>query len=251
MHKDIMKYFIGKVIKVNRGGSESRIGKLMDASDDYLALFTEADGLVYYNTQHIKSFTDNMKGEMEFNIVVPNDIQYKKADNFYSLMESLKFQWVSINRGGPEKIEGVLSDIHPDYVSLINKEEIVRLSMFHIQNISYGLKIENAQNEQSNNQASNQSKQSNKQEVSRSSKSERQDGSRSSRSSRSDKESERQSSKSDSDRKKSRQRVQYIPEAPLTDEVIMERANEEDEDVSLSELLSSMEKYLRKVTKKE
>ncbi|MEH7331896.1 spore coat protein [Neobacillus drentensis] len=246
MHNDIMKYFIGKVIKVNRGGSESRIGKLMHASEDHLALFTEDDGLVYYNTQHIKSFTDNMKGQMEFNIVVPNDIQYKKADNFYSLLESLKFQWVKINRGGPEKLEGVLSDIHHDYVSLINKEEIVRLSMFHIKNISYGLKVENAQDQKSNNQASNQSKQSNKQEVYRSSKSEKQNLSQY--------EAEKQSYKSDSDRKKSRQRVQYQEEPltfeePYAEEVMMERAD--DDDVSLSELLSSMEKYLRKVAKKE
>ncbi len=240
-----MKYFIGKVIKVNRGGPESRIGKLMDASEDHVALFTEDDGLVYYNTQHIKSFTDNMKGEMEFNIVVPNDIQYKKADNFYSLLESLKFQWVKINRGGPEKLEGVLSDVHPDYISLINKEEIVRLAMFHITNISYGLKIENAQDQKSNNQASKQSKQSNKQEVYRSSKSERQDVSQY--------EAEK---KSYSDSKKSSQRViNYSQEEPLTleepyeEEVIMERAD--DEDVSLNELLSSMEKYLRKVSKKE
>ncbi|MDN3016067.1 hypothetical protein PH210_07575 [Paenibacillus sp. BSR1-1] len=246
MHNDIMKYFIGKVIKVNRGGSESRIGKLMDASEDHVALFTEDDGLVYYNIQHIKSFTDNMKGQMQFNIDVPDDIQYKKADNFYSLLESLKFQWVKINRGGPEKLEGVLSDIHPDYVSLINKEEIVRLSMFHIKNISYGLKIENAQDQKSNSQASNQSKKSNKQEVYRSSKSYKQDVSQY--------EAEKQAYKSES--KKSRQRVMnynqeetYTEEEPYTEEVMMERTD--DEDVSLSELLSSMEKYLRKVSKKE
>ena len=60
-----MKYFISKVIRVDRGGPESRIGKLMDASDDHIAVFTENDGVVYYNTNHIKSFTDNMKGRDE------------------------------------------------------------------------------------------------------------------------------------------------------------------------------------------
>ncbi|MGZ4159202.1 MAG: hypothetical protein ACXVNF_00155, partial [Neobacillus sp.] len=109
-----------------------------------------------------------MKGQAEFNINVPKDLKYKQADNFQNLLDSLKFQWVSINRGGPEKLEGVLSDVHEDYVSLINKEEIVRLAMFHIRSISYGLKIEKAEdansNNQSNKQADYQSKQSEKQQ---------------------------------------------------------------------------------------
>ncbi len=145
MDKDIMKYFVGNVIKVGRGGPESRVGKLLDASDDHLVLFTEDEGVVYYNSQHIKSFTNNMKGEMKFSTEIPKDFEFKKADNFKILMDSLKFQWVRINRGGPEKLEGVLSEVHPDYVSLINKEEVVRIAMFHIKSVSYGLKIEKAQ----------------------------------------------------------------------------------------------------------
>lgn len=56
---------------------------------------------------------------------------------------------MKINRGGPEKLEGVLSDVNNHFVSLINKEEIVHLSMYHIRNISYGLKLEKAEEEQS------------------------------------------------------------------------------------------------------
>ena len=67
---------------------------------------------------------------------------YKKADKFRKLLESIKFQWVKINRGGPEKLEGVLSDANKHFASLIVKEEVVRFSMNHIRNISYGLKIE-------------------------------------------------------------------------------------------------------------
>jgi spore coat protein B len=62
MNIDINKYFIGKVIRVDRGGPESRIGMLLDASEDHLCLLTEEDGVVYYNTKHIKSFTDKIKG---------------------------------------------------------------------------------------------------------------------------------------------------------------------------------------------
>ncbi|MGG1680365.1 hypothetical protein ACIFOT_32525 [Neobacillus sp. NRS-1170] len=155
MDKDMFKYFLGRVIRVDRGGPESRIGKLMDASDDYIVLLTEDDGIVYYNTHHIKSFTEDIKGQMEFNIEVPKDFEFKKAANFQNLLNSLKFQWVKINRGGPEKLEGVLSDITKDFVSVINKEELVRLPMFHIKNISYGVKIEKDEEAKSYNQSSN------------------------------------------------------------------------------------------------
>jgi spore coat protein B len=149
MDKDIMKSLVGKIIKIDRGGPESRIGKLMDVHEDHLILLTEDDGVVYYNIHHIKSVTENAKEQLEFNIEIPEDFQYKTATNFESLLDSLKFQWVKINRGGPEKLEGVLSDVNKNFVSLINKEEIVRLSMFHIRNISYGLKIEKANDEKS------------------------------------------------------------------------------------------------------
>lgn len=161
MNRDMMKSLVGKAIKVDRGGPESRIGKLLEVFDDHLVLLTEDDGVVYYNTQHIKSVTENAKEELEFKVEIPEGFEYKKADTFQGLLDCLKFQWVKINRGGPEKLEGVLSDVNKDFVSLISKEEIVRLSMFHIRNISYGLKIEKANDEKSENQGNeNQEKMS-------------------------------------------------------------------------------------------
>ena len=74
------------------------------------------------------------------------------ASNFQGLLDSLKFQWVRINRGGPEKLEGVISEINKDFLSLISKEEVVRVSMWHIRNISYGLKIESEKQEESKDQ---------------------------------------------------------------------------------------------------
>jgi spore coat protein B len=75
------------------------------------------------------------------------------------MLGSLMYQWVKINRGGPEKLEGVLGEVTNDYVALINKEEIVRLSMFHIRNISYGLKIEKPEEEETSEEQGKQSKQ--------------------------------------------------------------------------------------------
>lgn len=142
MNRDMMKSLVGKIVKIDRGGPDSRIGKLMDVYDDHLVLLTEDDGVVYYCTHHIKSVTENAKDQLEFDIEVPEEFEFKKADSFQGMLSSLMYQWVKINRGGPEKLEGVLGEVATDYVSLINKEEIVRLSMFHIRNISYGLKVE-------------------------------------------------------------------------------------------------------------
>ncbi|MEH6906408.1 hypothetical protein [Neobacillus drentensis] len=154
MDKDTMKCFIGKVIKVDRGGPESKIGMLMDASDDLIVLLTEDDGLVYYNSKHIRSFTDNIKGSMKLSIEVPKDFKFIKAANFKELLDSLKFKWIKINRGGPEKLEGVLTEVENDSVFLINNQEIVRLSLIHIRSISYGLIVEKAEEEKADKQKS-------------------------------------------------------------------------------------------------
>ena len=152
MNRDMMKSMVGKIIKIDRGGPESRIGKLMDVYDDHLVVLTEDDGVVYYCTHHIKSVTENAKEQLEFNIEVPEGFEFKTAENFNGMLGSLMYQWVKINRGGPEKLEGVLGEVTNDYVAIINKEEIVRLSLFHIRNISYGLKIEKPEEEASEDQ---------------------------------------------------------------------------------------------------
>ena len=108
--------------------------------------------MVYYNTHHIKSVTENSKDTIDLGIEIPEDFEFKTACKFPRLLDSLKFQWVRINRGGPEKLEGVISEINKDFVSLISKEEVVRVSTYHIRNISYGLKIESEKQEESNDQ---------------------------------------------------------------------------------------------------
>jgi hypothetical protein len=142
MGKDLTKYFQDRVIKVDRGGPESSIGMLMDASEEYLCLLTEEDGIVYHNTKHIKNFTDNLKEQFKFDVDVPKDFEFKKAKNFKDLLKSLKYRWVNINRGGTESVEGVLCEVKNDLVCLVNNGEIVRIAMSHIKNVSYGVKIE-------------------------------------------------------------------------------------------------------------
>jgi spore coat protein B len=142
MNKDLITSLMNKVVRIDRGGPESRIGKLLAVEDDHITLLTEDDGVVYYMTHHIKSITDNAKQGLEFNIEVPENFEFLRANNCKSILEKLRFHWVQINRGGPETLEGVLNEANDDFVTIISNEEIIRLSMFHIRNISYGVKIE-------------------------------------------------------------------------------------------------------------
>jgi hypothetical protein len=136
MSKDLTKYYQDKVIKVDRDGPESRIGMLLDGGEDYIALLTEEDGVVYYNTHHIKSITENMKGRLKFDVEDPEDFGIIKAENFKELLETLVFSWVKINRDYPETVEGILCEVKNDFVYLVNNEEIICIAIFHIKNVS-------------------------------------------------------------------------------------------------------------------
>ena len=146
MEKEMMNLFVGKTIKVDRGGPESRSGKLLAVFEDFFVLLTESDGVVFFKTNHIRSITESAKDDMKFDLKVPKKFEFKTAENFVKLLESIRFQWVRINRGGPESFEGVLSEVNKHFASLIVKEEVVRVSMKHIRNISYGLKVETSKN---------------------------------------------------------------------------------------------------------
>ncbi|MCL6573536.1 MAG: hypothetical protein K6T88_17935 [Bacillus sp. (in: Bacteria)] len=155
MDREMMNQHIGKTIRVDRGGPESRSGKLLAVFEDHFVLLTESDGVVYYKTNHVRSITESSKDDMKFGLKVPDKFDYKTAENFLKLLEGIRFQWVKINRGGSESLEGVLSDVNKNFASLIVKEEVVRFSMKHIRNISYGLMIKKSKKEDSGKSSSN------------------------------------------------------------------------------------------------
>ncbi|KOO49510.1 hypothetical protein ABE042_20370 [Viridibacillus arvi] len=148
MNKEIMLSLLHKVIKVDRGGPESRIGFLLAAEDDYFALLTEADGVTYYRTQHVKSITIDAKEGLKFALEIPENFEYITGGDFSSILNSLKYSWIKVNRGGPEMLEGVLDEVGTDYVIIIANEEVIRLSMFHIRSLSYGAKVEKVKGEE-------------------------------------------------------------------------------------------------------
>lgn len=137
--KEYLNTLVGKHIKVDRGGPESRSGLLLDVKDDFFTLLTEKDGVIYYNLQHIKSLTRDPKKDHETSAVkLPKTFTYIKGESFKDILSKLSFTWVVINRGGPERVEGVLIDVDRSGISLVLKDEVVKVSDFHVRNISYG-----------------------------------------------------------------------------------------------------------------
>ena len=158
MNKDLLLTLMKKVIRVDRGGPESRIGKLMAAEDDHFVLLTEKDGIVYYKTQHIKSITLNSRDGMEFSVEDPAADSYLLAPDFKTVVSSLRHHWVKVNRGGPEMLEGIMDEVTDDYITIFSKEEIIRLAMYHVRNISLGTTSEKTNDGMKNQENTNENK---------------------------------------------------------------------------------------------
>jgi spore coat protein B len=130
---------VGRTVKLDRGGPESRAGQVLDLQQDYLVLLNEQEGVIYYKTDHIKSLSSDAKDYSDLTPPVEGYVipTYIKADSFNAVLGSMKHRWVKINRGGPESVEGLLTEIYDDYILLTNNNELVSVFNFHIRSISY------------------------------------------------------------------------------------------------------------------
>lgn len=167
--KSLLEGMTGKLLKVHRHGPDSKVGKLLEFNADFLTLLTEEDGVVYVNTQHIKSLSQHAKDNQNNNQDDLEDLNYCSASSFQDLFQQLQYSWVSINKG-PEKVEGVLNDFGEDLVTVVAGDEIIHLTPFHIKTISYGCKPKNEEGDSSddkgNGEKSNKKEGKNKEEKS-------------------------------------------------------------------------------------
>ncbi|MCY8930056.1 spore coat protein CotH [Bacillus subtilis] len=124
-------------VQFNQGGPESKKGRLVWLGDDYAALNTNEDGVVYFNIHHIKSIS---KHEHDLKIEGHTPSGVLEADYLSEVFKSLTHKWVSINRGGPEAIEGILVDNADGHYTIVKNQEVLRIYPFHIKSISLGPK---------------------------------------------------------------------------------------------------------------
>ncbi|MBY0159832.1 hypothetical protein V4V36_12940 [Paenibacillus lautus] len=146
---------VGRNVKINRGGPDSIEGLLLDAQSDYLIAVADG-GFVYVKDEHVKSITDTGKsGGARESIVNPIT-----AYNFVGVMQALRYRFVKVNRGGPEKLEGIIVDVNQNYLILTVKgQEVVHIPVSHIKSITVvrggGNRSGGSQNQNSSSQGNN------------------------------------------------------------------------------------------------
>lgn len=162
-------------VRINGKGPESRVGKLLDVRDDYVIIYTEDDGLIFYKDQHIKSLstlfgklestnnsgeketepnTEEIVGEGEVpkvNTELENLLKLSAAANMNDVLTNLKYSWIKVNRKGPESVEGLLVDSNDQHLVLAVDREVLRISTYHIKNFSVNTKTSKEDPEETNN----------------------------------------------------------------------------------------------------
>jgi spore coat protein B len=156
---ELLKKMVGSVINVNQGGPEFKTGIVLNVADDYMILLTEDDGIVFYNTIHVKSVSEqnNSESDAENDFFIDyNYFDNIDAKNFYDLFDYFAYKWISINRGGPEALEGVLVQEEGEHYTLVNNNEVIRVYPYHIKSISIGSKGSLKQQQNNNETAENE-----------------------------------------------------------------------------------------------
>ncbi len=74
-------------------------------------------------------------------------------DDFEKLLQSFKYCWVKINRGGPEKVEGILQDVSCEFVTLIVKEEVILVAVSHIKSVAVACRESEESDSESNSES--------------------------------------------------------------------------------------------------
>ncbi|SFE46994.1 spore coat protein B [Paenibacillus catalpae] len=124
-----LKNLVGEFVRINRGGPESLEGKLLAVKSDYLVLSTR-EGVVYVDLDHVKSVTGFANPKSGG---VNND--YINATNFRGVIRALTKEFVQINWGGPEKIEGFLAEVQGNTALVVANNQVVYLLVDHIKTI--------------------------------------------------------------------------------------------------------------------
>lgn len=154
---------VGEFVRINRGGPDSLEGKLLAVKSDYLVLSTR-EGVVYVDLDHVKSVTGFAKAKSGG---TSND--YINANNFRGVITALTKEFVQINWGGPERVQGFLAEVQGNTALVVVNNEVVYVLVDHIKTIkkiggksgdnkSGGNKGGNKNNKSGGNQGGNKNK---------------------------------------------------------------------------------------------
>ncbi|GIP28448.1 hypothetical protein J23TS9_35780 [Paenibacillus sp. J23TS9] len=155
---------VGQSVKINRGGPDSIEGVLLSVQSNYLAVRAKDKKIVYVSTTHIKSVTatgqsgGSRSGGMRSGGVQSAMARPIQSYNFATLLQSLQYRHVQINRGGPEKLEGIITNANQNFLVLaVKAEEIVRIPIFHVKSVTVVSRSNNSGGNKSSGNKNNQS----------------------------------------------------------------------------------------------
>ncbi|PFJ16462.1 spore coat protein [Bacillus cereus] len=133
-----IKGLVGENVKVNLLGLESRVGVLVSLGKDYLSLQLPHGEEVYYQLKHVKSLVKKVN-ETKYDDYYGSCF-YADEDAFLDVLRDLNYEWLKINRGGPECVEGLLSEVHDEYITLVNGDEVIYVIVYHIKSVNQVVK---------------------------------------------------------------------------------------------------------------
>ncbi|MGO4273107.1 hypothetical protein AB4Z22_25260, partial [Paenibacillus sp. TAF58] len=84
------------------------------------------------------------------------------AYTFEGLLNQMRYTYVQINRGGPEKVEGLVVYSGDNVLLLVVNNEIIRVPIFHIKSISVGNRNNSKGNKSNSSSNKNNNNKSNK-----------------------------------------------------------------------------------------
>jgi ribosome maturation factor RimP len=171
MNFDFMSESIGKTVRLERGGPDKLVGKLVAIMPDAIALETQNEGVVYVNSRHVKTISESVIPEVQISTAAPVDGAYPvleeeeqppllEAENFQDLLGKLKHRLIRINHGGPNSLQGVLIEIRPEAVTILHEmKDYVHYPVYHIKSVTWILNPpENKEQDQKNNEAKDNGK---------------------------------------------------------------------------------------------
>ncbi|MGW6298127.1 hypothetical protein, partial [Peribacillus butanolivorans] len=151
----LLETLVASSIKVNGGGPESKIGRVLDAKEEFLVLSTEKDGLVVFPFSNVKNVTILESQSKDDS----SEVTFSGAITLNDVLSLLIHNWVSINTGGPEKVGGVLVEVADEHVIVVKNEEIFYVTTEQIKVLS--LAKDEDENENSSNTGSSENSNSN------------------------------------------------------------------------------------------
>ncbi|MFC0329393.1 hypothetical protein ACFOLF_27420 [Paenibacillus sepulcri] len=130
-YDNYLNSLIGKQIKINRGGPESLVGRLVGVQSDYVALYAK-EGTVYINSSHVKSITE-LEGSKSQGSWTPN---YIVASDFVGVLHKMVKSFAQVNWGGPEKVEGFIAEVgNQSLLLVVNGQDLMRIPLYHIKTV--------------------------------------------------------------------------------------------------------------------